>query len=358
MRRRAHNRQGIAHAIARPEVMSMLKLALDATQVQASELIDNDRLFTQLSSYKHNPRVRILSLGRSVRGADIPLVAIGEPAVLADLEGACRKAALYYTPRIAHRTWDAVDAIVAELPLSPDVRVPVLIEGGTFGFEASHTEGLLQAIDYLATQDTEAVRQILSLTVALFIPMANPDGRDLAIRQWQAFPLSAGHDGAGNAYGFYLNRDFFHLTQPESKAVLRAVTDYTPLACLDTHEDMFLLGVEDPEHVCFCPPFARGHNPEVDQDVMAATNRLGSAIARRWRQEGFNPLYSEQGDHTFLAPPKPEDRGKVVSHMAGLDGRLELILQLHGIPALITESARTPGTQTWMDRNRQKFTAS
>ena len=183
-----------AHGFGVAEAMDTAQRGMGLSWQQASELIDTDRLFTQLSSYKHNPRVRILSLGRSVQGADVPLVAIGEPAVLVDLEGACRKAALYYTPRIAHRTWDAVDAIVTELPLSPDVRIPVLIEGGTFGFEASHTEGLLQAIDYLATQDTEAVRQILSRTVALFIPMANPDGRDLAIRQWQAFPLSAGHD--------------------------------------------------------------------------------------------------------------------------------------------------------------------
>jgi hypothetical protein len=332
----------------------------NATQPPGDQLIDHARLLQTLGTLAQNPRVRVVSLGRTEAGADIPLVAVGEPAVVADLAGTCRRAAAYYQPVVAHPTWaagDAAEPTLAALPLANDVRWPVLIEGGTFGFEASHTEGLLEAIDYLATADDAEARRVRARTVALFVPMANPDGRERSIRQWRAFPRSAGQDGSGNAYGFTVNRDFFHLATPEATAVLRAAMTYQPLVCLDTHEDMFLLGVEYAE-TCFCPPHAPGHNAEADPAMPGAVNQLGAAIARRWREAGFPLLHRDDGDHGYLAPPRPEDRGAKVSTLAGLDGRMELVLQLHGLPTLITESARTPGTQTWADRNGQKRLAA
>ena len=320
------------------------------------------RLLEILSRLAQSPRVRVVTLGQTTTGAAIPLVAVGEPGAIADLEGTCRRAAAYYQPQVAHEVWDG-DArnigppALAALPLGDQVRVPVLIEGGTFGFEASHTEGLLEAIEYLAAADDAEVTRLLRRTVALFVPMANPDGRERSIRQWRRYPQAAGQDGSGNAYGFTVNRDFFHLATPEAAAVLRAAVDYHPLVCLDTHEDMFLLGVEYQE-TCFCPPHAPGHNAEMDPAVVHAADRLGSAIAERWRREGYPLLHRPDGAHGYMAPPRPEDRGVKVSTLAGLDGRMEQALQLHGIPTLITESARTPGAQTWDERNGQKRTAA
>ena len=88
------------------------------------------------------------------------------------------------------------------------------------------------------------------------VPLMNPDGRAEAIRQWQRAPLSTGHQGSGNAYGVPINRDFFNLSQPETRAVRAAINRFHPVAAYDPHEDMYHLSHMIP-YVCWTPPFAR-----------------------------------------------------------------------------------------------------
>jgi hypothetical protein len=303
------------------------------TQPAADHLLDDRRLAEVLAELERSPRVRLETIARSHQGRPITMIIVAEPEVLAGLEGHRRGA------------------------LEPEQRnttVPsVLYAGDSWGHEASQVEGLIEAARRLAFDESEEVRLARSRSIALIIPLMNPDGRAAALREWQATPLSNGDSGAGNAYGFLLNRDFVHGTQPEARGVIEAVMRYRPVAVLDLHEDMFNLGVRLPE-VAFVEPFAPGADYEEHSLTRSAIVDLGRAIAERWRAAGFKALYAAEGENTFAPLAEP---GKGLNPMAGSAGRLNLMSTLHAIPSFITESARSPGTQTWEDRVEQKASA-
>jgi len=223
-------------------------------------------------------------------------------------------------------------------------KVTVMVAGASFGFEAAHVEALVEFAEWLAASDDPETVRILQRLLVVIIPLMNPDGRAAAMRDWQQEPLSVGHQGSGNAYGFFVNRDFFNLSQPETRAVRSALNRYHPVAVYDPHEDMFYLSHTLPQ-VCWTPPFAKPYHPEIDPRVIAAIGKLGGAVAAEWRQRGFNFLYHPNGEHEFLT-------------LFRLGGRFHLLQCLQGVPAFITESARMPGAQTWRDRIAQKVTAA
>ncbi|MBI4279583.1 MAG: hypothetical protein HY660_14120 [Armatimonadetes bacterium] len=279
----------------------------DAFQLPARKLITYEDLRDRVARWSAMPSARVERAGVSLEGRDIHLVIL-EPA-----RGA-RGGSL-----------------------------PVLFCGGSFGFEAAHVEAQVALIERLLDPaDREARRARGNLTV-LVMPMPNPDGRVAAIRQWRRFPRSPGFAGCGNAAGFVLNRDFFALTQPETRAMHRVYAEWWPAAVIDSHEDMFSLGVSRPE-VCWAPPYARPYHPALPREAIAAIDRLGAAIARAWQEHGYNFLYD------------PGRRRGLLS-LFGVAGRLNLACGFRGIPTVVTESARTPGTQSWNDRVRQKVEA-
>lgn len=304
-----------------------------ATQPAADQLLDEQLFANALAELQKSPRVRLETIALSHQGRPVTLIIVALPEVLADLERH-RQAAL--DPALAATT------------------VPsALFAGDSWGHEASQVEGLLKAAHALAFDDSDEVRRALSHSIALIVPLMNPDGREAALKEWRATPLSNGDSGAGNLYGFLLNRDFIHGTQPEARGIIETVTHYRPVTVIDLHEDMFNLGVRLPE-VAFVEPFAPGADFEEDPLTRAAIIDLGGAIAQRWREQGFNAIYEEAGDNTFAPLSEP---GKGLNPMAGSMGRLNLLSTLHGIPSFITESARSPGSQSWEDRVDQKASA-
>ncbi len=306
-----------------------------ATQSEAPDLLDDRGFARELSELEASPRVRLETIARSHEGRPVKLIIIGTPEALAEMELHSRVTA---EPEL----------------LTSGARLPVLFTGDSWGHEASQVEGLLKAARTLAFDESNEVDQALSKTVALFIPLINPDGRAAALREWRQTPLSNGDMGAGNAFGFYLNRDFIHGTQPEARGVIETVMRWRPVAVVDLHEDMFNLGTRL-EEVCFVEPFAQGFDVEEHPMTRAAIVDLGKAIAGRWRQHGFKTAFDEEGDNSFAPMPEP---GKGLNPVASSAGRLPLLATLHGIPGFITESARTPGSQSWQDRVEQKSDAA
>jgi len=332
-------------AVSTLALVAWLVLQPSSTQPAAKELLDDHGFAVALAELSRSPRVRLETIGRSHEGRPVVLLIVGMPDVLNDLERHRRVA-------------EAIAAGSVEEPgrlegMLEGARFPVLFAGASWGHEAAQVEGLLQAARTLAFENTEEVRRALSRTFALIIPLMNPDGRAAALREWTKTTLSNGDTGAGNAYGFLLNRDFVHGTQPEARGVIETVMKWRPVAVVDEHEDMFNLGVGLPE-VCFVEPFAPGLDVEEHPLTRAAIVDLGAAIARRWRRLSFKTLYNGEGDARFAPPPEP---GRGVNPFVGSAGRLNLMATLHGIPAFITESARTPGSQSWRDRVEQKASA-
>ena len=326
-------------------------LQVERTQPPAEELLVDQTFDSALAELRKSPRVHVETIGQTHLGRPVRLIIVALPEVIGDLETYRGRAAALSVPHIEHSTLGAID--IREKDIATLVRgsfLPVLFAGDSWGHEAAQVEGLLQAAKTLAFDDGEEIRLALSKAVALIVPLMNPDGRATAIDEWKRTPLSSGNSGVGNAYGFMLNRDFMHATQPESRAIIETTLRWRPVAAMDQHEDMFNLGVRLRE-VCFVEPFELGFDIEEHPLTRSAIVDIGFAIAERWRKLGFNCLFDPAGDKTFA--PVPE-RGEALSPVASSGGRLNFMWSLHGIPGFITESARTPGSQSWEDRVEQK----
>jgi hypothetical protein len=324
----------------------------EATQPPADDLLSYDTLLARLAALEGNPRVRLRFIGTTHQGRRIPMVVVTSPDAADRLDYHQAVAARLAGPTVTHATVATPRETGDQLTSLPaDARLPVLIAGASFGFEASHVEALVELAEILAADDGPSVRRILETSVVLIVPLMNPDGRELSIREWRAHRLSSGSTGVGNHYHILINRDFRHLSQPESRAIAGVVNEWHPFVLWDVHEDAFVLGWKFAE-VCLCPPTEFDAPRGIDPLVQDEAKRFGAAIAAAWEREGFNYLYHPEGRHGWITTPADEPDA-----MSGSTGRITLAMGVRGIPSFITESARTNGAQTWEDRNREKVTA-
>jgi glutamine amidotransferase-like uncharacterized protein len=313
------------------------------TQPPADQLISYDKLVALTEKWSASPGALVSVVGHSKSGRNIFLVALSDPENL-------RQAADF--AKSARESWNSLvryPSLTNPEQSNPDLsslvssaKPALLIHAGGFGFEASHTEAACELVERLLAATDQESKDILRGSVVLVMPMVNPDSRELALDQWKNYQLAPGWQGVGNSYGFIMNRDFYRLSQPENQAVHRVIDEWRPLMALDLHEDMAFLGARL-NTTCWVPPFREPRHKNLAPEILEVVAEYSSAIADRWRKEGFSVWH--------------EPKGSFMSYMV-LDGRCDMHLDLHGIPCLFTESARTPGSQTWEDRNRQKLTAA
>ena len=120
----------------------------------------------------------------------------------------------------------------------------------------------LALLHHLAADRSEATRALLEDVLVLVDPLQNPDGRArfLADRiRWQGRVLSTdrqalAHQGGwpsarGNHYFLDLNRDWFALSQPESRARVRVLLDGFGSPVYDPYPTVFPTGGFDLEAV-------------------------------------------------------------------------------------------------------------
>ena len=118
---------------------------------------------------------------------------------------------------------------------------------GVHGDEISSTDAsMLTAYHLLAARGDTRVEDILRESVIIIDPMQNPDGRDRFIHGFEIAEglspdsnrLSAEHDqpwpgGRTNHYLFDMNRDWFAMTQPETRGRIRVMQEWYPVAVVD-----------------------------------------------------------------------------------------------------------------------------
>ena len=169
-------------------------------------------------------RVEIETIGRTKQGRPLQLVRIGYPAP------APRAAALR--------------------------RPTTLFVCTQHGNEPAGREACLQRLRDLAfTKDPKVVAQLRRQTI-LFVPTANPDGRDA--------------DQRGNSDGTDVNRDHLNLVTPEGRAMAEVVRDWQPEAVVDLHEyGPSIPAAYDDEVLVLWP-----RNLNVDEDVYAQAKEL------------------------------------------------------------------------------------
>lgn len=325
-----------------------------STQPRADTLLDSAGVERAAERLAASDRVTIVTIGHSAGGRPIRMLVITAPGGSLD---EWRHRARAVAGAEAHyptlTTVSTVDPSGDET--SASARVPVLLAGASWGHEAAHVEGLLAAAEHLASDRSPETERVLNRLLVLIVPLMNPDGRDRAIAEWKRTPLSNGDSGVGNEDGFMLNRDFVHQTQPESAALLDVTREWRPVLGVDMHEDVNRLGLAVPA-TAFAPPFMRGFDVEEREVTRRAIVAVGDAIAARWRGAGYPVVHDPAGDRQWVPMPLPGS-GEL-NPVAGSSGRLEFLWNIHGITGLITESARTPGTQTWEARVDQKKLAA
>ena len=177
------------------------------------------------------------------------------------------------------------------------------------GNETSGADGALAAIYHLIASTDDDVINMLDKMVIIVDPLMNPDGRARFTKSLEQYRGTApNYDdqsllhtgdwpyGRTNHYYFDLNRDWFYLTQPETKGRVKLINEWRPQILVDGHEmgpqDTFMTG----------PP-REPINKNIDTDLIKWGNVFaqdqGSAFdERNWRfytgewHEDLYPGYS------------------------------------------------------------------
>lgn len=135
-------------------------------------------------------RVSVGEIGRTARGRPLHLVQVGYPQP------------------------HGLEAALAE---------PTIMFACTqHGNEPAGREGCLKALRDLAFTTDPVLIELMSRSTILFVPTANPDGRDANTR--------------GNSAGTDINRDHLNLRTPEAAAIAAVVRDWKPDMSIDLHE--------------------------------------------------------------------------------------------------------------------------
>ncbi|MFN9275231.1 MAG: M14 family zinc carboxypeptidase [Planctomycetota bacterium] len=243
-------------------------------------------------------RLRLVPYGSSLEGRTLYYAVVGSPANLRRLDAVQAGMQRLADPR---GLADAeADRLIADLP------AVAMLANGVHGDEPSGTDAALFVLHHLLAARGEAVADaVLRECIVLVDPLQNPDGRDRFVHgtraargRWaDATPLGAEHSqpwpgGRPNHALFDMNRDWFALTQPETRARVRAFQQWWPLVYADLHE----MGGNSTYY--FAPPAAPLHD-EITASQRQWLDRYGRNKARWFDRFGFDYFTRESFDSFY-----------------------------------------------------------
>jgi hypothetical protein len=189
------------------------------------------------------------------------------------------------------------------------------------GDEHSSTEAALAVAYHLASASDARTLRILDEAVVFIDPVQNPDGRERFRASHDqtagpapvADPFAAEHDepwpsGRFNHALFDLNRDWFLLTQPETRGKVAAFLAWRPQIYVDHHE----MGSDSSYY--FAPP-SRPINANVPESTLRWFKVIGEGNARVFDSLGFDYFTEEVFD---LFYPGYGDSWPTLSGAAGM----------------------------------------
>ena len=187
-----------------------------------------------------------------------------------------------------------------------------LVVGSQHGNEPAGRETALAWLRDLAfTEDELLIRQLRRQAV-LFVPSANPDGREADQRE--------------NAVDVDINRDHLALTQPESQAIAAVLRDRQPHLVLDLHEYGPSVPVLYDDEILYLWP----RNLNVDPQVRDLSRTLAREyIGKGAEAAGFTAdeygLY-KAGDEEVTQTAGNEDEG-ICRNAVGLRHSLGILVE-------------------------------
>lgn len=224
--------------------------------------------------------------GHTVEGKPLQLLTIASPKNLTRLE----------------EIRQANQAMV-EKPTAPTADLPatVWVIANVHGDEHSTAEAALA----LAAGLADGTDPLFADAIVCIDPCQNPDGRARSVNSYYSlFGLKPRRDanaaehweqwehGRGNHYLFDMNRDWFPMTQPESRARVAAFLAWRPQVVADLHEMWW-------DTSYFFPPPARPMNPNLGGHILRWWEDLGREIGKTFDANGWDYWTGEIFDAFF-----------------------------------------------------------
>ncbi|MBT1449773.1 peptidase [Glaciecola sp. XM2] len=196
-------------------------------------------------------RLKVVEYARSHENRPLFAIFISTPENLAKLDDIQQDLSALADPR---STSDAqAEQIIERLPAIAWMAYSI------HGNETSGADAALAAIYHLAADQSQATTDLLDDMIVVIDPLMNPDGRDRFAKSLEQYRGTAPNVddqallhrgdwpyGRTNHYYFDLNRDFFYLTQPETKGRVALINKWRPQLMIDGHEmgpqDTYLMG--------------------------------------------------------------------------------------------------------------------
>jgi hypothetical protein len=262
-----------------PTPSQHLKMNVGADKVLADyrQVRDYLRLLDRASG-----RVDVEVLGKTVLGEEMVM------AVISSEENIRNKVRLQ---QIAKQLSDPRGLSDAEIErLAHEGKTVVLVTCNIHASEIASSQMAMEWAHALATANDAETKKRLDDVVLLLVPSLNPDGQIMITDYYRKY---AGTKYEGGRlpwlYHHYVghdnNRDWYMLTQPETRAMNRAIyKEWFPQLFVDEHQ----MGSEGPR--MFIPPFADPLDPDVHPLIWREVNMVGSNMALRLEQAGKSGL--------------------------------------------------------------------
>ena len=244
----------------------------------------------------HAPdRIKVFEYARTWENRPLIYAVIGSTENIARLDAVKDGIQALADPRITDQA--AADQLVGLLPGT------AWIANSVHGNEISGSDsGVLTAYHLLAAQNDETVNKILENTLVFIDPMQNPDGRARFVHNFETTvglepdgsPMAAERNepwpgGRTNHYLFDMNRDWFALTQPETRGRIRILREWMPLAFVDAHE----MGTDS---TYYFAPEAVPYNPHLADNQRGSLELFGKNNAKWFDRYGFDYFTREVYD--------------------------------------------------------------
>lgn len=266
-----------------------LTLPLSAQPPSPSEYlkldIGKDRVladYKQIKSYFRaldaaSPRVDLEVLGKTTLGEEMIMAVISSEANLRNKDRLRAIAKRLADPRGLS---DAeAQALIAE------GKTIVLVTCNIHSSEIASSQMAMEWAHALASANDAETKRRLDNVVLLLVPSLNPDGQTMITDYYRKY-VGTKYEGGRLPwlYHHYVghdnNRDWYMLTQAETRALSRAVYHvWNPQLFVDEHQ----MGSEGPR--MFIPPFSDPVDPDVHPLIWREANMIGANMAFRLEQQ-------------------------------------------------------------------------
>ncbi len=256
--------------------------------------VDVMRYFDALAA-AHPDRVAVHRYAKTWEGRDLIYVVISSAENMARIDEI--KSGMQKLRNVGNTSSAQAASIIQSQP------AVTWLSYGVHGNEISSSDAaMLTAYHLLASRGDERIDDILENTVVILDPMQNPDGRDRFIHHFEMAEglqpnsdrLSAEHNepwpgGRTNHYLFDMNRDWFILSQPETRGRVDAIQEWWPVAFVDAHEM-----ASDASY--YFAPEAIPFNPHLAADQRASLELFGKTNAGWFDKFGIDYFTREVFD--------------------------------------------------------------